>query len=190
MIPLLVAIWLIFLTASACAAPPARPCPYMSFGWSVSYSTGSILSVSYAGDFQLLYVIFNIVTPNTCPLLDETGAPLLAEPNGGLQLTDENCPQSANQRQAATAFANVPLSVTQAFSGGRDPAPAYASVLAQYHSVLLDEVNNCPILVENQQLCPLLSETKVPLLSQLGLPLLNETQTCPLAKYPAYVFTK
>lgn len=42
------------------AAPPARPCPYMSIGWSQQYPPGkTITSVSYASDYQVLFVIFN-----------------------------------------------------------------------------------------------------------------------------------
>jgi hypothetical protein len=56
---------LIALVASASAAdavPPAQPCPYVSTGWTQSYSSGSISSVSYSTDTQMLFVVFGQTT--------------------------------------------------------------------------------------------------------------------------------
>ncbi len=52
---------LLGLAASARAAAPFRPCPYVSAGWSLQFS-GPITSVQYDQSYPLLYVIFNNVT--------------------------------------------------------------------------------------------------------------------------------
>lgn len=50
------------IASQAHAAAPARPCPYMTIGWSQQWSGQPITSVSYVSDQTILYVIFNSVT--------------------------------------------------------------------------------------------------------------------------------
>lgn len=93
--------------------------------------------------------------------------------------------------KTVSAYSDVPISVMQTFSQSRDPQQVYQTqVVPRYHALLLAESSNCPILVEDAQNCPLRNENGTILLSQVNAALLNETEACPLPKYPVYVWTK
>ena len=50
----------------------------------------------------------------------------------------------------ASAYSQVPLSIMQTFSSSKNPSQTYNTLVAnRFSSLLLQEKNNCPILVEN-----------------------------------------
>ena len=50
----------------------------------------------------------------------------------------------------AEAYPSVPTSVMQTFSSSKNPVQVYnTSVIPSYHPLLLEEKNNCPLLLES-----------------------------------------
>ena len=57
------ALLFLLLTGGVASAQPYLPCPYVTAGFSKSWTGFAITSMIYDGSTQLLYTIFNSVTP-------------------------------------------------------------------------------------------------------------------------------
>ena len=108
----LLASLLLLVLTNVAHAQPFQPCPFVTAGWSQSWTGHNITTALYDGNTALLYVIFFTTT--------------------------------------ATAYSNVPYSVTQGFSRASNPDLYWqTSVAPSYHAMLLAQTNNCPLLFEN-----------------------------------------
>lgn len=114
------ALVLLFLLTPLTAQAQAFVCPFVTIGWAKQWSGKQISSASYDSALQLLYVVFPTATVDGKPVSNYV-----------------------------SAFSGVPTSVMTGFSSTPDPMSYYLSaVQPRYHSLLLAQSNNCPVLYE------------------------------------------